>query len=108
MLVLDALLDPVTTLGGLVTRIAVERAPQGLCTDAASESLFVKNFMSRSLTVLETDSLFHTGNKTVASSEIPTVSTEALPAAVFTGNKLEALLEVRHLRGMKSYLLYPD
>ena len=89
VIVLDALaIDQATGLGSLVTRLATGLAPQGLCPDAATNRVFVKNFMGRSVTALETDGLFRTGNKQVASTEVSTVAIEALPAHVLAGKRI--------------------
>ncbi|MEM1247498.1 MAG: Ig-like domain-containing protein [Acidobacteriota bacterium] len=88
VLVLDALLDPATTLGGLVTRIAVERAPQGLCADASSESLFVKNFLSRSVSIADLSGLLQNGASTVPTEVVTTVGNERLSAQVLRGKQL--------------------
>lgn len=75
-------------VGGLTTRLAAGLAPQGVCSDAVSGRSFVKNFMSRSLSVLETAPLFASGDISVASSTVSTVTTEALSADVLQGKQI--------------------
>jgi hypothetical protein len=75
-------------LGGFVTRLATGLAPQGACADALTNRTFVGNFMGRSLTVLETDELFRSGELSVASASVPTVASETLPADVLAGKRI--------------------
>ena len=63
-------------------------APQGLCIDSATDRTFVKNFMDRTVSVLETGALFRDGAKTVAESTVPTVASEALPLDVLRGKQV--------------------
>lgn len=89
IVVLDALVfDQVNGLGSLVTRLGSGRAPQGLCADATTGRVFVKDFMDRTVTALETATLFQTGNKTVASSAISTLATDTLTAQVLNGKQI--------------------
>ena len=89
LVVIDALMAAEAVgLGGFVTRLGTGAAPQAVCTDSATNRTFVNDFMSRGLTVLETDVLFRTGALSVASSEVSTVASEPLPAQVATGKRL--------------------
>jgi len=94
VIVLDALLiDEAVGLGSLVTRLGTGPAPQGVCVDGTGGGgttgrTFVKNFMGRSVTALETETLFRLGNKSVASSETSAVAVEMLPAQVRTGKEI--------------------
>lgn len=89
ILVLDTLQTSDSAgLGGLVTRLSVELAPQGLCVDPATRRTFVKNFMDRSVTVLETDALFRTGDISIPDTRLPTVTSESLPFEVLRGKQI--------------------
>ncbi len=89
VVVLDALaIDETSGLGSLVTRLGSGLAPQGLCADPTTRRVFVKDFMDRSVTVLETEPLFLYGDKTLDSSQVSAVAAEALPAAVLTGKQV--------------------
>ena len=89
VIVLDALeIDASSGFGSFVTRLGTDLAPQGVCVDAATNRSFVKAFMGRSVTALETDALFRHGMKSVASSDVPTVANEALAAQVLTGKQI--------------------
>ena len=48
---------------GVVTRVDVGAAPRGVCFDTATQRTFVKNFMGRSVTMLETAALFEQGSQ---------------------------------------------
>jgi len=87
--ILDALqLASANDLGSFVTRLGTGMAPQGICTDAATNRTFVKNFLSRDVTVQDTDALFRNGNIAVAASEIPTVTDEVLADDVLRGKQI--------------------
>ncbi len=89
VLVLDAfLIEDSPGLGSFVTRLGTGSAPQGTCTDPVTERTFVKNFMGRSVTSLETTELFRAGNKSIASQEISSVASESLPAQVLLGKEI--------------------
>lgn len=89
VLVLDALeLASTSGLGAFVARLATGSAPQSVCSDNVSGRTFVKNFLSRSVTSLETDALFRGGALSVASNEITTVTTERLPVDVLLGKRI--------------------
>ena len=86
--VFDALaFDDTTGMGSLVSRLGAGLAPLGLCVDALTGRTFVKNLLSRDLTVLETDPLFRSGSIAVASSAISTVAVETLPPDVLRGKQ---------------------
>ena len=63
-------------------------APQGVCTDSPTNRTFVTNFLSRSLTVLDTDSLFRSGNLSVTASDVSTVSNESLAPNILIGKQV--------------------
>ncbi len=93
VLVLDALEAPGGSggdsgLGGLVARLAVGRAPQGVCVDSDTERVFVKNFLSRDASAVDAGPLFRSGSITLASSTVATSTTEALPPTVLAGKTL--------------------
>lgn len=89
ILVLDALeLASTSGLGAFVARLATGSAPQSLCSDSVTGRTFVKNFLSRSVTALETDALFRNGDLSVGSSAISTVTTERLASDVLAGKRI--------------------
>ena len=75
-------------LGTLVTRLGTGGAPQGVCVDPTTGRTFTQNLTDRSATVLETSALFLSGSVSVASSEVATGLTEALPADVLAGKRI--------------------
>ena len=89
VVVLDALAaDGSNGLGSFFTRLGSGAAPQGLCFDPTTGRTLVKNFMGRSLSVVETDGLFRFGDKTVPQSEMPTVASESLTPTVLSGKRI--------------------
>ncbi|MEM7353592.1 MAG: Ig-like domain-containing protein, partial [Acidobacteriota bacterium] len=89
VVVLDALAtSQASGLGSLFTRLGSGAAPRGVCVDGVTQRVFVKDFMDRSLTVHEASDLFRYGDKTVPSSQVATVSSEALPLTVLTGKRI--------------------
>jgi len=75
-------------VGGLTTRLAAGRAPQGVCSDANTQRTFVKNFLDRSLSVLDTAGLFASGNIAVTGSTVHVVANEVLSTTVLRGKRL--------------------
>lgn len=89
VVVFDALtLNESAGLGGLVTRLTTGPAPQGVVVDAASGRILTQNFMGRSVTSADANPLLLGGEINLASTTIPTVATEALPASVLTGKRI--------------------
>jgi WD40 repeat protein len=89
VLVFDTLaLGSSAGLGGLVTRLGAGKAPQGICFDGPTRRGFVTNFLSRDVTVLETDGLFSAGDIVVPSDTVATVGVEPLAPAVLLGKQL--------------------
>ncbi|MEM9291796.1 MAG: Ig-like domain-containing protein [Acidobacteriota bacterium] len=89
VVVVDALaVDEVSGFGSVVTRLATGSAPQGICVDPTTQRTLVKDFLSRSVTSLETQALFTTGGKTVPSASHSAVSSETLAAAVLNGKRI--------------------
>ena len=89
LLVLDNLaLSETAGLGGLVTRRSVGSAPQGVVFDTASNQLWVKNFLSRSVSRLDIGALLETGQVSFPRADVDTVSSETLPATVLEGKRL--------------------
>lgn len=87
--IFDALaLADQTGFGANVVRLDVGLAPQGLCVDPTTGRTFVHNFMGRSLSVLETGSLWQTGNTQVARQELPALASEPLSAQVLAGKRI--------------------
>jgi DNA-binding beta-propeller fold protein YncE len=89
LVVLDNLLiGEVAGLGSLVTRIGTGLAPQGLCLDPTTNRTFVQDFMSRTVSALDTDALFRHGDLGTARTAISTVAVEALPQQVLLGKQI--------------------
>jgi cytochrome c peroxidase len=87
--VFDALaFDPATSAVTLTTRLNVGSAPQGLCGDATSQRMWVKDFLGRSVTHLDTEALFATGDIAVGSASITTVSSEQLAPELLRGKRV--------------------
>ena len=75
--------------GQEVTRIDVGLAPQALLLDQAGQRLYVKNFMSRSVSVIDLSDLLGKGNDNVTlMATVSTVSNEALSAQVLKGKQI--------------------
>jgi len=89
LVVFDTLVEgPSSGLGGFVTRLATGLAPQGVCADAATERIFVENFLSRSVTAFEGDTLFNEGVVNIPSTLISTVTEEVLSPQVLSGKRI--------------------
>ena len=89
VVVFDALaLQSSAGLGGLVTRLAAGRAPQGVCFDAVTNRLLVANLMSRDVVALGTDELLRNGDIAVPSTAVATVAAEPLAPNVLVGKQL--------------------
>ncbi|MFK8032260.1 MAG: Ig-like domain-containing protein [Gammaproteobacteria bacterium] len=90
VVVFDALdFDNSAGNGTLVTRLAVENAPQGLCIDTATNRLWSKNFLSRTLSRTNTEQLLSAGDIQISSADsIATVTLENLPASVLVGKRV--------------------
>lgn len=87
--VIDALNAGSTTgLGGLVGRFETGDAPQGVCSDSPTGRSFVKNFLGRSLSVLETEALFNAGFLNAPTVEIATVANEQMDEVVLDGKRI--------------------
>ena len=70
-------------------RIAVGRAPQGLAVSADAKTLFVSNFMDRTVGVFDLQPLLTQGLADVpALATLTSISTEKLAAAVLLGKRL--------------------
>jgi len=67
----------------------VGRAPQGLAIDSSTNTIFVKNFMDRSITVFDASEIINRGSNTLEElSTITTVSSEELTPTVLKGKQL--------------------
>lgn len=75
-------------LGGLINRRSVGDAPQGICIDPTTNRIFVKNFLGRSVSVIEGGNLFQTGQASLSESQIDTVASELLSASVLNGKRI--------------------
>jgi len=72
-----------------ITRVDVGRAPQGLLVDPDTNRLFVKNFMDRSVSVLDADGLLSNGNEDLPLlATVDTVAQESLSDTVLTGKRV--------------------
>lgn len=89
VLLFDALkFDSTTGTGALLSRLDVGAAPQGVCVDPTTNRIFVKNFMDRSITVLDADSFFQTGDSTMTTTTVGTVSNEQLDPEILLGKQI--------------------
>jgi len=89
VIVLDALAVGGTSgLGSLVTRLGTGAAPQGVCVDPDTRRTSIKNLMGRSVTVLDTDPLFQSGDVSVGGTEVVTVGSELLPPQQLAGKRI--------------------
>jgi YVTN family beta-propeller protein len=71
-----------------ITRFDVGRAPQGLSISPDGRTLFVSNFMDRSVTVHDLSGLLANGDTDLAAAAtLPAVTTEKLSAAVLKGKQ---------------------
>ncbi len=72
-----------------VARITVQDAPQGLVLSPDGNTLFVHNFMARTVTVHDLTDLMRGGEAEIGTAAtLPTVTTEKLSATVLKGKKL--------------------
>lgn len=72
-----------------VTRLAVDRAPQGLAFDASTGRLFVQNFLGRSVSAFAVDDLLEDGqSEPVLLSTIATTLSEVLPPQILQGKQI--------------------
>ena len=85
---LDVINHRVGELANITAHLTTELAPQGLCFDDTNKKLFVKNFLSRSVTSLDMEAFIENGNNNPASSHINTVSNERLDDAVLRGKQI--------------------
>jgi len=69
-------------------RVATGLAPQGVILDAASQKLWVKNFMDRSVTIHDLASFLTRGSLSGSPAVVETVQTEALTASVLNGKQI--------------------
>ncbi|HRQ65022.1 MAG TPA: hypothetical protein PKZ76_09190, partial [Xanthomonadaceae bacterium] len=71
--------------GALRGRLATGHAPQGLCVDG--EVMWVQNLLGRSVTRFDTAALLDSGDASLPSIDVPTVSVETMPAEVLAGKR---------------------
>jgi YVTN family beta-propeller protein len=70
-------------------RFGVGRAPSSLALSPDGRTLYVGNFMDRTVSVIGLSPLIDAGQKTVTVlATVPTIGTEKMPAAVVQGKKL--------------------
>ena len=74
--------------GAELFRIAVERAPQGLAVSANGETLYVQNYMSRSVSFVDLENLLQLGEFSSSQQHVRSTNTEALAAQVLLGKQL--------------------
>ncbi|CAM2010779.1 immunoglobulin domain-containing protein [Acanthopleuribacter pedis] len=75
-------------LGSMVARVGVGMAPQGVVVDSAGQQVFVKNFMSRSVSTFSIANLLAVGDTSFQVSTINTVQNELLSASVLLGKQV--------------------
>ncbi len=75
-------------LGSMVARIGVGLAPQGIVVDRSGEQVFVKNFMSRTLSIFSIANLLAVGDTSFDVTTIDTVQNELLAADVLLGKQV--------------------
>ncbi|KQP37364.1 galactose oxidase-like domain-containing protein [Pseudorhodoferax sp. Leaf274] len=82
-----AVVDPVG--GHELFRVDVGRAPQALSVSADGRTLYVQNYMDRTVSVLDLAPLVNNGELRLAAvATLATVGTELLPAQVLVGKQL--------------------
>ncbi len=80
--------DQSAGLGSLVLRTAVGAAPQGIAVDGPGQRAFVKNFLGRSISVLDLSAFNAIGNIALPGQEIPVVGQERLAPSVLQGKRI--------------------
>lgn len=75
------------TPANIAAQFQVGHAPQGMCMDAASSQLFVKNFTDRSVSAIDLTRFLGQGEQNPPISTIVTVANEALSPAVLAGKR---------------------
>lgn len=75
-------------LGGFVSRQKIGEAPTGLAVDPATDRLFTKNFLGRSLDVLELEGFTSRGRGDFPKTTVPTVSSERLDEEILLGKRI--------------------
>ena len=89
VMILDSFRIPYSLgLGSMVARIGVDLAPQGLVVDRSGEQVFVKNFMSRSVSVFSIARLLARGDTSFTVNQIDTVQNELLAPQVLLGKQV--------------------
>jgi len=89
VVVFDALtLSASTGLGGIVTRLQVGLAPQGVAIDPITNRILVSNFMDRSVSVFDGAPLLQNGAIDLNGSTLAAVTVEALPPQVLRGKQV--------------------
>ena len=73
---------------GMISRLGVGLAPQGLAIDASTGRLFSANFMGRSVTSIGMNPLFTSGSLNLPSTTISAVANEALSPQVLSGKRI--------------------
>lgn len=74
--------------GGFASRQRVGSAPRGLAFDPVTGRLFVKNDLSRDLTVFELADFFAAGRADFPRQSVPTTGQEVLPEPVLRGKRI--------------------
>jgi len=75
-------------LANIRAHLGTEFAPQGLCFDNTNKKLFVKNFLSRSVTSLDMEAFIDNGNNNPATHHINTVRDEELSNIELRGKQI--------------------
>lgn len=72
----------------LDAQFAVELAPQAVYVDSNNNNLFAKNFMSRSLSIIDINDFLNSGSINPPTQHVTTVSNEILSAEVLRGKQI--------------------
>ncbi len=89
MIVFDALaIESSADLGAVERRLGSGLAPQGVCADAATGRVFIKDFIARTVSVFEFDTFLQTGGSIPLPSMVSTVASEKLTSNLRLGKEI--------------------
>ena len=75
--------------GEEITRMNAGLSPQGLAIDQATGKVFVKNFMSRDMSIIDASEMLSTGSRQILNGgSVSTVASEKLPSQVLKGKQI--------------------
>lgn len=72
----------------ILLRVKVGSAPQGILFDEKRKALYVHDFLSRSVTVLDARSLLDGSSSNIVTKKVKTIVNEKLPANVLRGKQI--------------------